>query len=109
VLSDPIDDGAACTPRIVQVRDTVGKAWSKVQQRSGGLSRHARPPVGSASTNALKQSEHDAHSSYAVERCDNRHLSGTGICEAHLHSCAQCGFDQAKCTCVHMILSLVLP
>jgi hypothetical protein len=105
VIADPVDDWSTRAPRVVQVRDAVGKTRTEMQQSRGGPSRHACPPVGRAGTDALEQPEDDSQSRCTVEGHDNRHFGGARICEADLYTSVQCGVDQAECTCVHSIPS----
>jgi len=105
VITDPVDDWCARAPRVVQVGQAVGEAGPEVQQRRGGPSRDAAPPVGGAGADTLEQPEHDTHAGDAVERRDNWHLGGARIREAHLDARMQGGVDQAKCTCAHRIAS----
>ncbi len=103
----PVDDGRAGAPRIVQVRQAVSEARPEMQQGRSGLPLHARPPVGGAGADALEQSEHHTHSRYAVENLHNRHFGRAGIGKADLDSGVQGGFDQAECSCIHGIFSLL--
>jgi hypothetical protein len=105
MITYPVDNWCACAPRIVQIRETVGKPRPKVQQCSGGPPGHACPTIGSTSADTLEKTKHDTQAGHAVERRYYRHLGSTRICEAYLYASTHGGLNQSKCTCSHKILS----
>jgi hypothetical protein len=83
VIADPVDDGRARAPRVVQVREAVGEAGAEVEQGGRGPLGHARIAVRGAGADALEQAQHRSHPD-AIERGHERHLGRARVGEAEL-------------------------
>ena len=111
VLADDVDDGCLCAPRVVQIRQAVGKPRPKVQKGAGGSVHHTAVAVRSAGHHTFEQAQHAAHIGFRVQRGHKMHLRGARIREAHVDIAAeQCTHERActvglvACACSHWVI-----
>lgn len=95
LVANDIDDRCLRAARIMEIGQAVGQARAAVQQRGGGLARHARITIGGAGHHAFKQAQHAAHAGNAVQRRHEVHLAGAGVGEAGVHAACQQRLDEA--------------
>jgi hypothetical protein len=101
MLADPVDDGRACSARVVHVRKTVRKARPEVQQSPRAFPSCAST-VGRARTH-FEQPEHDTQPGHGP-RSRRSAPGGAWVREAHTDTCANGGFDETECPCSHPAL-----
>jgi len=98
LIADDVDNAASRAPRVVQVREPVRKARPAMQQRGRRLAFDAVVTIGHAGDHVLLQAQHAAHAGALVQRGDEVHLAGAGVCEAGVDAGLQQGFDETFCT-----------
>ena len=89
MITHNIYNGRARLARIVKIRERVTESWPKVQQRCCRLAGHARITIRCARTNTLKQTQHGAHSTDAIQRSHELHFRRSGVHETHVHPVLQ--------------------
>ena len=105
MVADQIDDRRARAPRVVQIRDAVGEARPKMQQRHRRLLRH--PPV------AVGRPVHTPSNNPRIARSPSAESSAAtsgisvvpGICETHFDAGGDRGANQTLSSIHDSVLS----
>ena len=74
MLADDVHDRHACSASVMQIRETVGEAGAKMQERACRPFEHTRIAVGCPGADALEETEHAANLRQVVEGSDKVNL-----------------------------------
>ena len=86
VVTNYIDDRRPRATCVVEISEPVRQSWPQMQQRSGGLLRHAAVAIRHSGYRAFEKTEHDPHSLDPVERRHEMHFRRAGIAETDLNA-----------------------
>ena len=106
VVAHHVDDGRVGTTGVVEIGQSVGEAWSQVEQRHRRTPRHAAEPVGRTGADTFEEAEHGTNPRDSIQGNDERHLGRARVGEAHVDARVARGAHQAFGT-VHDLPVLV--
>ena len=94
VIANDVDEGHSRASGVVQIRKTISKTGSEVQQRTSRFAGHACVSVCCASDDPFEQTQHAAHAVLLVERRYEVHFGRAGIRETDLDTASNQGLQQ---------------